>query len=75
MLFMYLRSLSGRKSFRYSNQCRPKATMDKSYLSINEAANEDIFGIGYCLKDSENLVALRMGPPAPLNRPFDDGLG
>ena len=49
--------------------------MDKSSLSINEAANEDIFGIGYCLKDSENLVALRMGPPIPLNRPFDDGLG
>jgi hypothetical protein len=75
VLFMYLRSLSGRKSFRYSNQCRPKPAMDESDLSINETANEHIFGIGYGLKDSENLVALRMRPPAPLNRPVDDCLG
>ena len=48
--------------------------MDESDLSIHQTANEHIFGIGYCLKDSENLVALRMGPPTPLNRLVDDRL-
>lgn len=72
VLFMYLRNLSGWKSLRYSNQGRPKPAVDESDLSIYQTANKHIFGIGYCLQDGEDLVALRMSPPAPLNRLVDD---
>lgn len=74
MLFMYLRNLSTRKSLCYSNQCRPKAAMDECDSSINQTANEHLVGIGYCLKGGENLMALRMSPPTPLNRLVDDRL-
>jgi hypothetical protein len=75
VFFMHLRNLCGRKSFRYSHQCRPKPSMDESDPSINQTANEYIVGIGYCLKDGENLLALRMGPPTPLNRLVDNRPG
>jgi hypothetical protein len=74
VLLMYLRNLSGGKSLRYSNQRRPKPAVDESDLSIYKTANKHIFGIGYCLQDGENLLALRMGPPAPPNRLVDDRL-
>jgi len=75
VLFMYLRNLSGGKSLRCSNQCRPKPAVNESDFSIYETANKHIFGIGYCFKDGENLMAPRMSPPASLNRLVDDGLG
>jgi hypothetical protein len=71
---MYLRSLSGWKSLRCSNHCRPKPAVDEGHFSIYKAANEHIFGIRYSLQDSENLVALRMSPPASLNRVVNDRL-
>jgi len=69
---MYLRDPSGGKSLRYSHHCRPKPPVDEGDSSIYKAANEHIFGIRYGLQDSENLVALRMSPPASLNRLVDD---
>ena len=74
MLLMYLCDLSGGKSFRNSNQCRPKPAMHESDLPIYQTANEHIVRIGYCLEDGENLMVLRMGPPASLNRLVDNRL-
>jgi hypothetical protein len=49
--------------------------VDESDLSIYKTANEHIFGIGYSLKDGENLVALWVSPPAAFNPRVDNRLG
>jgi hypothetical protein len=68
VLFMHLRNLSGWISRCHSYERRPKSAVNESDLSIHQSTNEHIFGMGYYLKEREDLVAFRMGPPTPLNR-------
>jgi hypothetical protein len=75
VLFTHLRNLSGWKSRRHAYQRWPESPVNESDLSIYQSTNEDIFGIGYCLQDSEDLVAFRMSPPTPLDRLVYDCLG
>src|SRR5882672_9195998 len=48
--------------------------MDKCDLSVHEATNQHILGIGDRSEHSENLAALRMRPPAAFDGLVDDGL-
>lgn len=61
------------EALRRTNKRRPQATVNECDLAIDEAAHEDILSTAYCLREFENLVTLRMRPPAPANGTACDG--
>ena len=49
--------------------------MNEGDLAIDETQPYDVLGVGGLVEHAEDLVALRMRPPAPRDRTTDDQLG
>jgi hypothetical protein len=49
--------------------------MDKSYLALDETANENFLGIRHRLKDCEDLMTFRVSPPTSLDGLAGNHLG
>ena len=70
----HLRKVIRWKSARHSDKGRPQPPMDKGDLALDEATDEDIVAVADRSRDREDLVTLRMRPPATPNRFSGDGL-
>jgi hypothetical protein len=49
--------------------------MDQGDLTVDNATNEDVRGIGYGSKDCVDVTTPRMSPPASFDGPVGDFLG
>ena len=75
MLFTDLGQLLRREAVGEPDQRRPESAMNQGDLAIDEPADEDMLGFGDSFEDCEDLVTLRVCPPATLDGFTDDGLG
>jgi hypothetical protein len=63
----HLRKVIRWKPARRSDKGRPQPSMDKGDLALDEATYEDIVAVANSSRDREDLVTLRMRPPATPN--------
>ena len=62
-------------STRRSDKRRPQPPMDKGDLALDEATDENVAALADRSRHREDLVTLRMSPPAAPNRRSSDSLG
>src|SRR4029079_14561052 len=60
---------------RESDQRRPQPLVDIRDLSIDQLANQYLVALTDCLRDTKDLVTLRVAPPTTANRAACDRLG
>jgi hypothetical protein len=62
--FAHLRKMIRSKPSSRADKSRPHPPMDKSDFALDEATHEDFVAVTDCSRHRENLVTLRMRPPA-----------
>ena len=75
VLLSNLRKLLGREAFGEPNKGWPKPPMNQGDFSTDQPAYENLVRIGHRAKDRKDVVALRMGPPAPRDGFAGDSFG
>jgi hypothetical protein len=75
VLFANLRKVFGSEAFGETDQRRPKAPMNEGELSLDEPADQNFVRFTDGSDDPEDVMALRMRPPAPFDGLADDRLG
>jgi hypothetical protein len=72
---MHLSEVFAAKPSRSANHCWPKAAVNLGDLALDEAADQDLFGIADGPGEFEDLVAAWVRPPAAADGIASDGVG